>query len=344
MKFINIRNIAKVLDIEMKRIDDSFLQSVKDGLNQYFTKNTFLKVSGYDFNSDELNFIINQLKDSKNKVFHEWVEQDSALSIYLLSSGKVIGLPSNINELKEHQLFNEYQEFLTPFLYLILKEQIKDLIKKRDFVELRKHLNFCPLLLKSKRIEIQRPIGLFIDHQLEQLLEPDELNFQNYFELVYSAPFVHVLNQLDSSFYSSLIAYVDTAKLIVSQKKLNLIDLNRIKNALQKIKLTAKHQEQVIIFCQSESFKFKNTFLSSTLKWVKSPLSLIGFIIVLFLLVFFNWDKNKSQKQQLVKTSSGIDSLKDNELNQVDSLFGFKTDSVDNGEDGFKDLLLRSLY
>lgn len=337
MKFVNIRHIVKVLDLEMNRIDDSFLQSIKEALQDYFTKNTLLQISGYNFHSEDLYFILDQLKNKKYRVFHEWIEQDAALSNYLLSSGEnAIISSSDINILKEHQLFDEYQQFLAPFLGPIFKEQINRLIKNKNFEVLKIHLNFCTLIPQSNRIEIQRPINGFVNQQLKQLMENDELHFENDFDLVFSTQFVQVLNQLDNTFYSTLIAYVDNAKEIVNAKKLNASQLYRIKTTLLHIKLTSKHKEQVVAFCQSDTFQFKNTFLSSIGGWIKSPVFLIGVGVILFLLFIFNWEQHKNQKQEHVKVSAGIDSLSNNELDLVDSLFGYKTDSIEQDEDNIQ--------
>lgn len=329
MRFVNIRHITQALELKADRIDDSFIQTVKDALHRYFTENTFLQISGYNFRDDELIFILDQLKNKKYRIFHEWVEQDTALLNYLISSGEIVApLSSNINLLKEHQLFDEYQQFLSPYLAPLLKEQIPGLISNHNFIALKSHLNFCPLLPTSKRIELQQPIDIFVNNQLKQLVTSKDPQFKSHFDWVYSTPLVLVLNQLDNSFYSTLIAYVDTAKLIVSKNKLSAQQLNKIKSTLLQINLTPKHQEQVVIFCQSESFHYKTTFLSSVIIWVKSPIFIIAIVVALFLIVLFNWNSNKAPNLQHTKTSSGIDSLTDNELDQVDSLFGFKTDSM----------------
>lgn len=337
MRFINVRHISKALEVEVNRIDKSFLQKIKVAIHQYFTENKFIQVSDYKYSLEELTLTFNQLENDKYRVFHEWVAQDFALSNYLISGGKIVQNSStDINILKKHQLFDEYQQFLSLYLDSILKEHINDLLQSKNWEALRSHLNFCQLIPQSQRAEIQQPINVFIKHQLEQLITPDEVHFQDHFEFTFSTPFILVLNQLDSSFYSTLITYIDTAKLIVNQNKLNAEQLYKIKTCLLQIKLTSKHKEQVDVFCQSEFFQFKNNFTTSVFGWVKSPVFIIGFIVLIFLLILFNWTKEKDPKQQLVKTTSGIDSLTDSELDQVDSLFGFKTDSINKGSDNYQ--------
>src|SRR5699024_6828986 len=80
-------------------------------------------------------------------------------------------------------------------------------------------------------------------------------------------------------------------------------------------------------------FKFKTPVFSSLYNWLKSPLFILGIVLIVFTVLILYWPQPKKQKKNFVKTTSGIDSLTNEELDQVDSLFGFKSDAIDKGED-----------
>ena len=329
MKFISVRRLAAFFQLEFSRIDDGLIDNLRKSVDQHFASTDVLQAYDQDFTLQELLFILDQLKEEKNRVFHGWIEQDHALSEYLFSNGSLI-LPNEVIILsKEHQLFGAYQVFLSTYLAPLLEKKIATCITEGDLDALGKHLRFSPLLPEEKRIAIQQPVSSYLRQLLAQLKMSQGENLQIQLRLIYAYPFVQVLNELDQNFYSDTIAYIDTAKLIVQNNELSPLILNKIKSSISSVTLNDKHREQVLIFCKSEAFTARQkTPRSGINNFVRSPLFFVAVIAIVINFIFFYPLKKSNPTNSPKKETSGIDGLSAEELKIVDTMLGFKQDSI----------------
>src|SRR5690554_302138 len=329
MNFISVRRLAAYFKLDSSRVDNELLKSLRNAINQYFQNNTILNIFDYTFTFQELTFVLDQLNDEKVKLFHGWIEQDSILVEYLMSSGENILLNEEIVLPKEHQLFEAYQVFLTLYLEPIISKNIILSIQEKDLESLGNHLIFSPLLVTEKRIELQQPVSLYLRQLLGQLKVSQGVGLQEQLKLVYSYSFIQVLNKLDNNFHSDAISYIDTAKLVVLNSELSPLVLDKIKSAVLSVRLNKHHREQVLVFCSSKSFTAKSKAPRSTLNnMVRSPLFFVA-VIAIFINFFFLYPTEKSNKNKAsLKEVSGIDGLSDEEMHEVDTMLGFKQDSI----------------
>src|SRR5690554_6496679 len=177
MKFISVRRLAAALKLEFFRIDDEFIERLRKTIDQYFQESEFFTAFGQFFNQNELFFVLNQLKDEANRVFHDWIEEDHVLAEYLFSRGEVITPNEEIVLSKEEELFSSYQDFLSDYLAPILEKKTALAIKSGDLEELRNHLKFSPLLPEEKRIEIQQAVSKYLGQLLAQLKVSQGVDF-----------------------------------------------------------------------------------------------------------------------------------------------------------------------
>jgi hypothetical protein len=329
MKFISVRRLAAFFKLELSSIDDELIDKTRSSVNQYFSSNDLLNAFGQDFKLQELLFILDQLKEEKVRVFHGWIEQDSVLSAYLFSNGEKLLLQEEVILPKDHQLFSAYQVFVSSYLAPVLLQKTTTSINSADLEGLGNHLKLSPLLPKEKCIEIQQPVSSYLRQLLAQLKVSQDVDLQNQFQLIFSFEFVQVLNELDENFYSDAIAFIDTAKLVVQRNELSPLVLDKIKSAISSVKLNNKHHEQVLAFCNSAAFIVQRNKPKSTLNnFVRSPLFFVALIAIVINFIFFYPLESATKANQHIKETSGIDGLSAEELNEVDTLLGFKQDST----------------
>lgn len=329
MNFISVRSLATYFKIDFIRIDDELIEKIRNFVNQHFLESELIHVYERDFTLSELIFILDQLKEEKNRVFHDWIEQDFALSEYLSSNGETLLPNGEIILPKEHQLYGAYQAFLSTYLAPVLSRKINKCIQEDDLNTLGNHLQFSPLLPKQKRIELQQAVSSYLRQLLAQLKVSQEVNLQLQLKLIYSYSFVQVLNALDENFYSDAIAYIDTAKLIVQKNELNSLILDKIKSSISSLTLNKSHQKQVLDFCNSDAFtKPRNKPRSTLNNIVRSPLFFVVLIAVIINFIFFYPMDNSAKNKLAKKQTTGIDGLNPDELHEVDTMLGFKQDSI----------------
>lgn len=329
MKFVSVRRLAAFFKLEISRIDDELIDGLRKSIDQHFAANDMLQVFEQDFTLHELIFILDQLKDEKVRVFHGWIERDSALAEYLFSSGKINAPTEQIILSNEHQLFGGYQVFLSSYLTPIFTAKIEQSIAENDLDALGRHLKFSPLLPEKKRIEIQQPASSYLRKLLAQLKVSQVESLPAQLGLIYSYSFVEVLNALDENFYSDAIAYVDTAKLVVQNNELSPLILSEIKFSISRVRLNKKHSEQVLAFCKSDVFTARQKTPQSRLNaMVRSPLFFVAVIAIAINIFFFYPSEKSSKANSPKKGTTGIDGLSADELSAVDTMLGFKQDSI----------------
>lgn len=298
MKFISVRRLAAALKLKFFRIDDEFIERLRKSIDQYFQENEFFTAFGQVFNQNELVFVLNQLKNEVNRVFHDWIEEDHVLAEYLFSRGEVITPNEEIVLSKEDELFGAYQDFLSDYLAPILEKKTALAIKSGDLEELGNHLKFSPLLLEKKRIEIQQAVSKYLGQLLAQLKVSQGLDLQNQLKTIFSYEFVNVLNELDKHFYKDSIIYFDTARLIVHKIDLSPLLLDEIKTALSSLKLNKEDHQNAINFIKSDVFSARIKEPRSTInEMVRSPFFFVAVAVVLINFIYFYPGKKENAKE-----------------------------------------------
>ncbi len=298
MKFISVRRLAAALKLEFFRIDDEFIERLRKTIDQYFQESEFFTAFGQVFNQNELVFVLNQLKDEANRVFHDWIEEDHVLAEYLFSRGEVITPNEEIVLSKEDELFSAYQDFLSDYLAPILEKKTALAIKSGDLEELGNHLKFSPLLPEEKRIEIQQAVSKYLGQLLAQLKVSQGVDLQNQLKTIFSYEFVNVLNELDKYFYKDSIIYFDTARLIVQKIDLSPLILDEIKTTLSSLKLNKEDHQNAINFIKSDVFSARIKEPRSTInEMVRSPFFFVAVAVVLINFIYFYPRKNENAKE-----------------------------------------------
>ncbi|HLV42500.1 MAG TPA: hypothetical protein VKY37_09485 [Brumimicrobium sp.] len=326
MKFISVKQLATSFNLEYHQINDELIKDLRIEVDKHFVVNDVLKVFEQDFTFNELTFILDQLKDEKNRMFHDWVKEDISLSKYLCSNGEEIALNHQLILSKNHPLFKDYQFFLTTYLSPVLSHQIKIYIDNRDLTALGAHLKFSELLPNDKRIEIQQNVSLFLRKLLAQLKMSQHKAFKMQLQTIYSYSFVDVLNALDKKFYTDAISYVETARGVVLNNELAPLVLDSIKTSLLSLELNRADREKVLDFCKSDVFTVRKKPSQSNIKnIVRSPLFFVAVIsVVINFVVFYPLDKqkqsdvpNSGSKNKDVNNPKPLDTLKINDQDSI---------------------------
>ena len=310
MRFVSIRQILNQLKVEFTTIDETVVKSAQTLAKQHFLQNKKLKINQFEYTKDEIDFVLNSL-DDKTLVFHDWVQQDSSLSQYLISLGEIRNKPKP-NQYEGHQLEKVFQSYLAPFLKPILEESFSKNLAIPNLQILSEHIVFSNYLEEGDRIEVQQPISDFV----RKLMENKKIDF---FELIYTATFVDVLNKLDKHFYSNSVLFIDkTKKFIISE---SLIDTQKgkIRKLLLQLKLTERHQKEVAHFANSEHFKAQSSASKKGLIKFLQPyiIYILGGILIVSLTYFY---LNKPSPNKEKEIATGAEELTDEELLELDSL------------------------
>lgn len=329
MKFISVRRLAAFFQLEFSRVDDELIERLRISIDQHFQKSEVLTAFGQDFTQKELDFILNQVKETEIRVFHDRIENDHKLVEYLFSNGEVILPDEEIDLAKDHRSFKKYQEFLSTFLVPILIRKIDFYINDVDLIEIAKHLKFSSLLPIEKCIEIQKPVNSFLNQLLAQTKVSQDKELKEQLKLVYSSEFVEILNELDIYYYQDVLNYFSTAKLIVQRNDLSPMLLDRIKSSVAGLDLKEEDQSKVVTFINAKTFTSRSKTPRSKLdEIIKSPFFFIAVLVVLINFVFLYPNKSESPKNDSSTETTGLDGLSEKELKKVDSMLGYKSDSI----------------
>lgn len=323
MIFVGIDRIAKSVGIPPSPINDSFVQNVRQAVLQRMENVKDFVISDQSFSFDNILYILDELKIEKNRIFHDWIDQDETLSTFLFSSGTIILPSKNCISYEGHQLFKGYKEFLSTYLSPLLNKEISTAIEREDFTRLPQLLPFSRLIPNTNRIDIQRPISILCRNCLHTL-QAEKVASEEKLSCIFSPWFSQTLNTLDNHFYSDKILFIDTAQSILTTPSFPKGFQQEIKQSLLLLELNENHKSQVLAFCKSSYFKKEEDKIKVTARrFFQTPIFYL--LVAVFLIgVFYVLSNTVLVSGISAEEISGGDAFSDDELVELDSLLKFQ--------------------
>lgn len=328
MTFVGIEYIAKSVEVPISSITDAFIQRVRDEVLVRMKSEKELIISGQSFSFENILYIIDELNVEKNRIFHDWINQDKTLSTFLFSNGKTVLTDNNCISYEGHQLFKGYKNFLSTYLTPVLTQEISTALASENFNRLPLLLPFGRLIPNDNRIEIQRPISQLCRECL-QTFQEEKTKTAEKLNCIFNPLFAQTLNELDNHFYSNKILFIDTAQAALAAPSFPKGYQDKIQQTLLLLELNTNHKEQVQAFCQSSFFNpEENKIKNSTRRFFRSPVFYL-LIAVLLIGVFYILSNAISASQNSNGEISGGDAFSEDELVELDSVLKFQAkDSV----------------
>ena len=307
MRFISLRRLAASLKLDSYRANDELVEKIKVALNQHFFNSKTLIAFGQEFTSQQLTFVLNDLKVKNHLLFNDWIENDRLLVEYLFSAGEIILPSEEVVIHKENELFQEYQAYVSNYLAPILSQKIAECIKEGNLSALADHSKFSLLLPKKNRIEIHQSITKYLRQLLAQLKVSQDEDLQKQLRIIFSPEFVQLMNELDECFYADSIYFFEIARLVVQRNDLNLLVLDKIKSAILSLNLSKEDFQKVIDFINSSTFEARVKKPRSRInEMVKSPFFKVAVIVLLVNFIFLDSEvggDNSSTKEEVFADS-----------------------------------------
>lgn len=297
----------------------------KDELEQLLQCNfQFNELDNYieSTKNEEFHTFLVHLKTENASIFYDWIHQWKELYQLLTSNKQVVF--KDVLKLNEHQLFESFKHFLSPFLLERLNQQIKEL-------EFYPNLQFLVLLDVDSRNEFEQSIhqqlqdkfsALEVKLQHQQIEEQLLLDFsQDYL----SQQKIELLNSFSNVSYFSRVQYIENNIKIIESNSCTTRLANWIVKQLKQLNLKPEHIEQLEKLqndIQSGTIRFTKKTKTRSFNLQKSAyfLLLIIFVFVVAWIVVYKPFSSTLQADKHTENTSSFQFLTIQERQAIDSL------------------------
>ena len=307
MKFFEIEDLFNKLNIPISySIND--IENLKKAVQN--SKEEFLVQE-----KSEIVAFLAHHNSEKKIVFYQWITDCTPL-FELVNSEKLTEINFSKFTFYKHQWFEEFKAYLTPFLYPILIQLNSERIKFSDKYLV---LLYTQLLNEEKSFELHFKINKEIKNLISQ-----ESSSVSDFDLY----FVKAVNELLRDFYSTRVEIIDKFKDLVLSTRYSLEEKKQLIAVLKHLEVNKNHKESIKKF--TSKAQQKGYYITQE----KKP-SFKRFVILLLLIVviFAAWFGYKKYNDILVTEKPaippyGTDSLTENEIEMISSLFSKGIDTI----------------
>ena len=307
MKFFEIEDLFNKLNIPISySIND--IENLKKAVQN--SKEEFLVQE-----KSEIVAFLAHHNSEKKIVFYQWITDCTPL-FELVNSEKLTEINFEKFTFYKHQWFEEFKAYLTPFLYPILIRLNSERIKFSD-----KYL----VLLYTQLIDEEKSFELHfnINKEIKNLISQESSSVS-----VFDLYFVKAVNELPRDFYSTRVEIIDKFKDLVLSTRYSLEEKKQLIAVLQHLEVNKNHKESIKKF--TSKAQQKGYYITQE----KKP-SFKRFVILLLLIVviFAAWFGYKKYNDILVTEKPaippyGTDSLTENEIEMISSLFSKGIDTI----------------
>ena len=292
------------------------------------------------FSETDFNYFQVGLKSSKEVLFYSWVNQNKTLSNALcrVDFQKL----EELNSINNHQLFNQFKSFVTPFLAEILLSRIK----KENSLNLIA-ASYLLLLDEDTRPLIESKLFEPISKSLIELKpkmesSQDEAHLISLIQPLCTAEILGVINGFSKASYAIKLNYVDSILLAVESEACTTRVANWVFKQLSQLNLNKEHHEKIkeLRYELSEGkFSVKNQGKRLTkINWKRIVLGTSAGAIIFFigLLIFLKpfgetineaGERSSSFKKFTKEERIEIDSL----IQTMNNGFELSVDEIDQG-------------
>lgn len=330
MKFIPIRHILSEFQINVDRINLAVLPEIIAQLKT-LDSNKVVSIAGNDFTINEIIAQISQINNENEFVFQDWVLQQKEL-FNLISLGN-FNDQIKANIYKGHVLESDFKTYLTGFLFPILSNKIaSDRISTNIIAQV---LAFTDFLSTNQKGIIQNKCSVILKNSFKKF-KTNLHSIHSKGELVKLINFfittelIDCLNLLDKIYYSTRIDFIQIIKDIVCHKDCDVFVISTFKSKLAQLKLNPEHMNEMNGFMEITYQNKKKILVSSGRS--RSILKYMWVLIVVILLglslFMINNNQYKDDKNNII-VHNGLDSLKTDEIANLDTLLGLNTTQND---------------
>lgn len=271
-----------------------------------------------DFEAKDFEQFFENQKDTQKRVFEGWIENDAIL-LDCLTKQKLSKSWKDFTHIQEHQFFADFQEFVTPYLYPVLKTEISLLNAEKA----KNILSFSVLLIPEKQNVIQDVVSEWYELTTVELiaycsgLKNDVVIYEKLHKEL-SDSLLAGLNSLNERHYGVRMQIMEKWSSLLyhekASKRLALFILERIKG----LQLAPEHQLQVREL-ESGIKTGKVSVEKSKISWLRLAVSV--FLILLLgagVFVLFFIEPNPVERTRQEETS--FMQFSETERHQLDSL------------------------
>lgn len=269
---------------------------------------------------DELSkaYFLESIQQEKKVLFATWTEGNQAL-FEVLQTGRIQTVFNDRSALAAHQLFEEYQAFIRPYLVPILVKECEQL----DFKKAQLVMSFTVLLGKNDQDKIQEHLALFFGQYQEQLQKSiqNASNDQQLFELLkaqLTKEFWQTINLFNERYYRIRTTCLEELLALAYHKKSSRRLMLFVTSELKQLHLTNEHQkelQQVELDLKSG----KHVFESTKIPWKRLIGLSVAALVIVLLGVGVWFIPNHPEDDQLQEKTSFM-SFSPAERKEIDSL------------------------
>ncbi len=276
-------------------------------------------ISDADFNN-----FLETLKNPTSIVFYGWVSYNTAL-LHFLSNAKIEDAYEDIFSHLLHQLSEEYQRFLSPYL----AERLLNYAREKDKVVLAKAFSFVVLLDDDHRAVIENQLFASIQQELRELKNGQKENVEeqvliNAVKPLCTDEVIECVNYLSRASYSLKLEYVDLLLEMIRSKACTIRFANWILKRMELVQLNREHVYKIHDLkreLKSGELVVKNHGKGRTpFRWKNTLLFLffVGIAASVFCLIYFKPFSDVTDHQFTNNTS--FKQFTQDERKQIDSL------------------------
>lgn len=273
-----------------------------------------------EYSTDDFYHFIQGQQQQSTQVFTGWIESDSFLRDTLIS-GKITGAWKDVNKISNHAIFNAFRDFITPYLYPILKEGIKQ-INTSVACYL---ISYSSLLNDTQQNVIQDVLSDWYNQRAKlavtncNALKSDSLIHQHLHGQIDEA-FLDGLNRLNDRHYGVRMEVMEHLFSLLyhknSSKRLAVYILGLAKS----LKLSKEHQEQIKEL-EADLKRGKVSLEKSKIPWLRLAVVVI-LILVLGAGVIFTFFLEANPQEYAYQEETSFMQFSEKDRHKLDSLIG----------------------
>lgn len=256
----------------------------------------------------ELSTFLLYLKKPNAVVFIGWMEQWREVMEIIREGGTSISFVDKF-KVREHVLFQSFQEFITPFLFSPLQ-------KRAESGVLDETLEYIVLLETDSRVIVEYTIhnklnDLFVNiSTLQSQKSVTEEELIGVVHDVVNEQIIGILNAFSKRSYMHVIAYVESCFKILESRGCTLRMANWIVKQLQELQLNPEHLQQLLNFredLKNGAFTVENKGKKQEKFRLKPWLKTLGILfftgVTTWLIVFKPWSEQVTPQEKEIASS-----------------------------------------
>lgn len=323
MQYLSLNALRETLNFHSDLLQNEQQQKILIEIEKHSNQGE-IQIGKKTFDSAAVKTFILSL-DAKKLVFIDWIDQKKDL-LSLLEGELSPKLFRDTHNWKEHALYPDFQQFLSPYLqdsFLLFREGIPN-------EKLLITFSYASLLPSDDKMFIEQMLFKPFQNKFESSKEflihsKSEKELMLHLDPFCNDSVIGVINYLSRTSYATKLWYLDQMLWVIQQKACTIRLANWILKQLERIALNPEHEEKINDLkkdLQHGKIKTKNTLIHKKNRWSRSTL-LTGFIVLVlaFSVVWIIVEKPfSSTDDNQFESSTSFEQFTKEERKKIDSL------------------------